>query len=109
MSVFKAISQLQNMSVFKAKVSCRDRDRERERGREREREKTSLGQNNHCAACLKVLLFILFPQWISNKSPWNPADASNHILNDEKNRYSNITACECACGRGYVLDDVMMM
>lgn len=33
-------------------------------------------------------------QWISNNSPWYSSDASNDLLNDDKNRYSNITACE---------------
>ena len=33
-------------------------------------------------------------QWISNNSPWHSSDASNDPLNDDKNRYSNITACE---------------
>lgn len=34
------------------------------------------------------------PQWIQANAPTCPSDASNLPINDEKNRYSNITACE---------------
>ena len=34
------------------------------------------------------------PQWIQANSHTYPSEASNDPLNDQKNRYSNIIACE---------------
>ena len=39
-------------------------------------------------------------QWIQANAPTYPSKASNNPINDEKNRYSNIIACERGGERG---------